>query len=212
MQYFGVAITNVALLIPLKHPMFPPRAWIRFSMSQKSRFLNGSFREPLRSGHHSSGEQLCAQSTNTIFAGYEPDYGADTNTFTAPSGTSFAFGSHHDFSILNGIVYQVGNWPISISNNVVIFGTNRIVDTGLQIVLFTNQLVYGANNFALSTTNYSVTNQVVDLQSTNYLFGFEKAYYRVPGGRKRSGDFPYNWGNRYTLCTTLRDKHRGDEH
>ena len=188
---FGVAITNV-FIDPIEAPdVSPPRMDPIFNVAEV-KILNtaadpyGPDYVPVINNY--------VISTNTILLGNN-SITVDTNTpFTAPPGTAFAYGP--TTIILNNITYQLGNWPISINGNVITFGPYNITNTGaMPIVLFTNILAYGNTNFTLSTISESVTNQVLTYQTTNYLFGFEKAYFRVAPDVTDPAISPYNWAN-----------------
>lgn len=187
---FGVAITNVSL-DPLEAPdVSEPRTDPAFSVAEVKILNNAA--DPY-------GPDIIDQvnnyvvSTNTILLGNN-SITIDTNPpIAGQPGEAFAYGP--TTIILGGTTYQLGKWPISINGSVITFGPYNITNTSgtLPIILYTNILAYGGTNFTLGTTNYSITNQIIDYQATNYLFNFEKANYRVPADVNDPSIAPYNW-------------------
>lgn len=95
--------------------------------------------------------------------------------------------------MLGATTYQVGTNTITINSNNVDIGTNVIAAGNQMFTFFTGSIQYGPNMISLGLTTNTFTNNVLAEFPTNYLFGFEKTYYRVPADVNDPAIAPYNW-------------------
>ncbi len=184
---FGVVITNVELDPLEASDVAPPRVDPLFGEAEV-KILN-SLADPY-------GPDIVpivisnVVSTNLITLGNNQIIVDITNMYNAPSGSLLNFGNQFE---LGGTLYNIGTNPVTVVGNQIVYGSNMLTAGTLPIVFFTNLVKYGANTITLNTITNATTNLVMTLSATNYLFNFEKAYYRVPADVDDPAIAPYNW-------------------